>query len=293
MNKKRIDAYTLIMRRKFLFQLVPAALVFIFSCCNVPSTPNSLENSSFSESVEMPAVEEEKKELPIEPSPYWNVDDIDISEIDPNRKLISFTFDDSPSRTLENIYAVFAAFNEENPDCRASATVFFNGKLFDSQTPHLLYTASLLGFELGNHTHSHYDLTTLSPEEIVQEIDKTDKLLKRADGKERHLLRAPFGKINDDVRVCAKTPLIDWTIDTLDWTGASEEAIYNSVFEQRFSGAIVLMHDGYGNTVSALKRLLPDLKADGYQIVSVSKMIKAHGCSFQTGKVYIRARKQH
>ena len=286
-------AYTLVMRYKFLFKLIPAPLVLIFSCCNATAVPKKLEDSSPHESFDTPAVEEKEKEFPIQPSPYWSVEDIDISEIDTNRKLIAFTFDDAPSRTLESIYAVFASFNEENPDCKASATVFFNGYRFDSQTPHLLYTAQMLGFELGNHTHSHYDLTTLSPKEINEEIDKTDELLKGADGKEKHLLRAPFGKINEVVKACVKTPIIDWAIDTLDWTGVSEESIYNTVFEQRFAGAIVLMHDGYGNTVSALKRLLPDLKADGYQVVSASKMIKAHGCNFQNGKVYIRARKGH
>jgi peptidoglycan/xylan/chitin deacetylase (PgdA/CDA1 family) len=290
-NKNHHAAYTLIMRRKFILKLVPAILIFTFACCNATPPPRS-DDSSFSEFSDIITVEEEKDSA-VKPSTEWDVDDIDISEIDLSRKLISFTFDDSPSRTLENIYAVFAAFNEENPECKASATVFFNGKLFDSQTPHLLYTAGLLGFELGNHTHSHYDLTTLSDKEITEEIDKTDELLKRVDGRERHLLRAPFGKINENVISCAKTPLIDWTIDTLDWTGVSEEEIYNTVFEQKFSGAIVLMHDGYGNTVSALKRFLPDLKAAGYQVVSVSKMVKAHGCHFQTGKVYIRARKQH
>lgn len=288
------------MRWKFLFKLVPATLILTFSCCNAAPSLSESKESFFDSFFDMPAVEEnddssllEDTDSSVAPSPIWDVSDVDISEIDPNRKLISFTFDDSPSRTLENIYAVFASFNEANPDCKASATIFFNGKLFDSQTPHLLYTAGLLGFELGNHTHSHHDLTTLSIQELNEEIDKTDELLQRADGKKRHLLRAPFGKLNDIVKACAKTPLIDWTIDTLDWTGASEDAIYNSVFSQRFSGAIVLMHDGYGNTVSALKRLLPDLKADGYQVVSTSKMIKAHGCNFQTGKVYIRARKQH
>lgn len=224
---------------------------------------------------------------------YWKVEDVDTSEIDLNRKLISFTFDDSPSRTLENIFAVFAAFNEKNADCKASATVFFNGRLFNNETPHLLYTACALGFELGNHTYSHFDLTTLEEETLRLEIDKTDALLEKADGKTRHLLRAPFGRVNELVKEAAKTPLIDWTIDTLDWTGASEEEIYNRVFDGRFSGAIVLMHDGYESTVSALKRLLPDLKADGYQVVSVSKMIKAHGCKFRRGGVYIRARKQN
>ena len=282
----------MIMRDKFVFKLVPAALVFIFSSCHVSPTRNASDSSSFFETSDI-LVEDETPNSSPEPSPYWNVDDIDISEIDKTRKLISFTFDDAPSNTLESILTVFAGFNEANPDCKASATVFFNGKLFDNQTPHLLYTAQMLGFELGNHTHAHYDLTTLSIKEIHEEIDKTDELLKEVDGKERHLLRTPFGKTNDAVKACAKTPLIDWSIDTLDWTGVSEETIYNTIFEQRFSGAIVLMHDGYSNTVSALKRLLPDLKADGYQVVSVSKMIKAHGCNLQNGKVYIRARKGH
>ncbi|MBQ8406240.1 MAG: hypothetical protein IJX09_06275 [Clostridia bacterium] len=53
------------------------------------------------------------------------------------------------------------------------------------------------------------------------------------------------------------------------------------------------MHDGYKHTVDALKRLLPDLKADGYQVVSVSQLAKAHGCTLRRGSTYIRARKQN
>jgi polysaccharide deacetylase 2 family uncharacterized protein YibQ len=52
------------------------------------------------------------------------------------------------------------------------------------------------------------------------------------------------------------------------------------------------MHDGYYNTVNALKRLLPDLKADGYQVVNVSALSKANHCTLKSGKEYIRARKQ-
>ena len=52
------------------------------------------------------------------------------------------------------------------------------------------------------------------------------------------------------------------------------------------------MHDGYVETVSAVKRLLPDLKNAGYQVVGVSQLAKANGCQLKTGSVYIRARKQ-
>jgi len=275
-----------------LLKLVPACLLFCLSACKpaISPAPNKKSEENSFIAVEEHSSLSEREEIK-ERSDVWNVDGVDINDINLERKLIAFTFDDAPSRKLESILAVFASFNEENPDCKASATVFFNGSLFDEQTPHLLYAACALGFELGNHTHSHYDLTSLDKQGLIEEIDKTDKLLEQADGKQRHLLRAPFGKTNDLLKEVASTPIIDWTIDTLDWTGTSEQEIYDSVFNNRFSGAIVLMHDGYEHTMSALKRLLPDLKADGYQVVSVSKMIKAHGCTFQRGKVYIRARK--
>ena len=222
----------------------------------------------------------------------WYVSDVDISKVDKNRKLIAFTFDDAPARYLENIMAVYADFNENNPDCPASATLFLNGYRFNDQSPTLLTAALALGLELGNHTHSHPDLTTLSLAETATEIDRVDDLLFAIDGKRRHLFRPPYGKITDEQKNAAAVPIISWTIDTLDWTGVDEENIYQSIMENKFSGAIVLLHDGHENTVHALKRLLPDLKAEGYQVVSVSQMSKAHACPLHNGKEYIRARMQ-
>lgn len=229
--------------------------------------------------------------LPEPPSDVWNVENVDISHVDRHRKLIAFTFDDAPGRTFEELLVVFASFNEKNPECKAHATVFFNGNRFDNATPPILHAATALGFELGNHSFSHADMTKLSNAEIIREIEKTDELLFPIDKKNYHLFRAPYGRVNERLKALVKTPLIDWTIDTLDWTGNSENDIYKTVWNNRFSGAIVLMHDGYEHTVSALKRLLPDLKADGYQVVSVSELSKAHACPLHRAGVYIRARK--
>lgn len=239
-----------------------------------------------------PLTSENLPNIPVEQPQLWDVSDVSLSDVDPSRKLISFTFDDAPSRTLENILAVFATFNDENPKCKASATIFANGNRFDHTTPLLLSTAYSMGFELGNHTYAHRDLTTLNEMELLEEIQKTDRLLSNIDGKSQHLLRAPFGKTNELVKNVAPVPLIDWTIDTLDWTGRSADDIYHAVYDNRFSGAIVLMHDGYKNSVEAVKRLLPDLKEDGYQVVSVSMLAKAHNCILERGKIYIRARKR-
>lgn len=221
---------------------------------------------------------------------YWDTSDVDVSKIDPKRKLIAFTFDDAPASTLDAIVGAFLGFNSTHPDAPATATLFCNGMRLRPFTAQSVEIALTAGFELGNHTQNHYDLSKLSLSEIRQEIDETDKLLSRFDGKPLHLLRAPYGNVNADVRTQAKAPIISWFIDTKDWTGIPAKQIYQSVWEQKHEGVIVLMHDGYPHTVSALKLLLPDLYDAGYQAVSVSQMAKAHQCQLKIGGVYTRAR---
>ena len=104
------------------------------------------------------------------------------------------------------------------------------------------------------------------------------------------MLRAPYGLLNDEVKVAAKAPIIDWSIDTLDWQKIPAQEICKKVYAGLENGAIVLMHDGFENTVEAVKILLPELKRLGYQVTSVSQLAKVHSCSLKTGSVYTRAR---
>lgn len=278
----------------FLILLLP---VFLLSACksNTPSTKK--DNIQFAEqyfTAENDIFEqypEPKKETTSTEPSVWDLSDVDVSEIDTTRKLIAFSFDDAPARTIESILTVFASYNEANPDCKAFCTLFLNGYLFDNATVHLLNTAVALGMELGNHTYSHFDLTTLDEPTLQWEIDETDRLLQNADQKPRHLLRPPFGKLNENVKAVTNAPILNWNIDTLDWTGKSADEIFDSVFSQKADGSIVLMHDGYSNTVEAVKRLLPALKDEGYQVVGISQLAKVNECTLKNGTVYVRARK--
>lgn len=278
---------------RYFYALLLSVCLFFLPCCAVKKTPKTKLNTYLP-----PAFDNFFEEIiPLEETTnldasLWDTSDVDISYIDFNRKLVAFTFDDSPAKTLENIFAVFAEYNESNPDCKATATLFINGSLITEESISNLHAAIALGFELGNHTQSHFDLTTLSKEKLQAEMDATDEILSTVDGKPRHLLRPPFGSSNDFVKAHASAPIIHWSIDTLDWRKPSEEDIYNSVYTQLTSGSIVLMHDGYPNTVDALKRLLPDLKAAGYQVVSISALAKAHNCTLKKGGEYVRLRKQ-
>lgn len=222
--------------------------------------------------------------------PIFDPSESPAPSVSENKKLIALTFDDAPGKTLENILSVFTSYNQQNPDTPAYATIFCNAsRITPTQRP-LLQTAQAMGFELGNHTATHADLTKLSLLEIQREIDTVDNILHTIDNRTRHLFRAPFGLINDTVKQAVQAPIISWTIDTLDWTGIDENEIIRCVLSNKFNGAIVLMHDGYTPTVSALKALLPALKAEGYQAVTLSQMSKIHKVNMQAGNVYIRLR---
>lgn len=275
--------------KKVLLRLAILLCLFpLFLGCQRVHAPT---DSAFSEESEQSDVSHETPTPePKNVGEFWDVSDVDISYVPRGRKLLSLTFDDAPKSTLENILAVFADFNEQNPDFYATATLFCNGMHIHASSRRALETAVAMGFELGNHTHFHYDLTTLTTEALHDEVARTDRLLSQIDQKPLHLLRPPFGNCNAFVKAHVSVPIINWTIDTLDWTGVSEEEILQSVLQNCYDGGIALLHDGYQNTVNALKRILPALKERGYQVVSVSTMAKAHDCPLKNGSEYIRAR---
>lgn len=241
-----------------------------------------------------------EQESPTPPSPehmqpvidgVWTCADSDISRIDSTRQLVALTFDDAPTGRLDALLEVFLQFNRTYTDAPASATFFCNGQGLFTRNRASLQTAFVLGMELANHSFSHLDLTECTLSQLRWEIDEVDALLQEIDGKELHLFRAPYGRINEQVQNAVKTPVIDWYIDTQDWASLSADSIVNEVFARLEPGAIVLLHDGYESTVEAVRRLLPALYEQHYQAVSVSQIAKAHGCRLQVGKVYTRARK--
>lgn len=274
-------------KKRILLALVAYLLPFFCSCAPKTSEHISAEEPQVSTKAPPPQAPTNAE------IDGWDLSKVDVSNLQKGRKLIALTFDDSPSSTLEAIVAVFLGYNSTHPTAPATATVFCNGRNVSRHTMPTLYTAYAAGFEMGNHTHNHKNLPTLSTQEIQAEIDQTDQILERIDKQKRHLLRAPFGNIDQRVRALSQAPIINWFIDTVDWTGASADDIYQAVWEGKGDGVIVLMHDGYENTVQALKRLLPDLYDAGYQAVTVSQMAKAHACTLKIGGVYTRARRFH
>jgi peptidoglycan/xylan/chitin deacetylase (PgdA/CDA1 family) len=211
----------------------------------------------------------------------WNANFADISRIKKERKLIAFTFDDAPGKTLESLLAVFSSFNEQNPDCPAYATLFCNGVRITNESKPLLHAALALGWELGNHTYSHPHLTSIGSEELIREIEMTESVLLEMTGYSPRLFRPPEGVYSQTVSGAIKqTPYIPilWTVDTEDWRRPSAEAIALRAVTKTESGVIILCHDfvsGKSNTPAALRILLPKLIEQGYQFVTVSELLES------------------
>ena len=184
--------------------------------------------------------------------------------------MVAITFDDGPLPRYTG--AILDVLQEE----QACATFFILGSRANL-APELLQRMILEGSEIGNHTYSHKQLTTLSRSAIEEEITRSQAALQAITGKAPKLLRPPYGSHNDVVDACmSEDDLLyaGWSVDTQDWKLRDAQQITSRVLKEVRDGDIILMHDMYPSTVEALKAILSQLKEEGYQFVTVSELLQ-------------------
>ena len=82
-------------------------------------------------------------------------------------------------------------------------------------------------------------------------------------------------------------PAVLWSIDTLDWKTRDAQTTIQTVLEQAKDGDIILMHDLYETTADASEVLIPELVNRGFQLVTVSELIRYKtGGEPQPGYIY-------
>ena len=138
-----------------------------------------------------------------------------IIDVEAGYSPIILTFDDGLSNNLKvtgldsdgNIIidpncavGVLESFKQKYPDYNVTATFFINGGLFNQSE----YNEKILnwlidnGYDIGNHTYSHVDFTTVSKDKSVQEIGSMYNLLdKYIPGKYVNIVALPFGSPYD------------------------------------------------------------------------------------------------
>lgn len=188
-------------------------------------------------------------------------------------KLIALTFDDGPSdTTTDQVLDVLSRHG-------IVGTFFLIGdNITDERLPIIRRTLSL-GCEIENHSKTHSDMTKLTREQIISEISFTTDRITEVTGRAPEFFRPPYILYNDtmfdaiDLTFISGYGCEDWEADTT----VSHRA--EKTLAQAEDGAVVLLHDfeGNGKTAEALETIIPALKEDGYEFVTVSEMFRRKG----------------
>ena len=178
----------------------------------------------------------------------------------------ALTFDDGPDISYTPL--LLDGLKERN----VRASFFLLGEKVE-QYPELVERMQKEGHLVGNHTYHHVQLNKLNETKAREEILKTNNLIYETTGVYPLYLRPPFGAWKKNLELCVEMLPVFWTIDTLDWKVQNTEKIVRTVQEQIEDGAIILMHDEYDTSVEAALQVADDLKAQGYQLVTVDQLI--------------------
>ena len=194
-------------------------------------------------------------------------------------KLIAFTFDDGPHRGSTD--RLLDGLRERG----AKGTFFLVGQEID-EARDLVQRMRDEGHQIGNHTWSHKRLDELSPDEIAQEIGKTDALLKTVAGEGEYWLRPPYGFLRPGTEHLVGVPVVKWSVDPRDWESRNAPQVIRAVTDAVQPGSIVLLHDIYPTSVDAALQLIDALSADGYQFVTVEELLRRNGVTPAPGVSY-------
>ncbi|RSX52239.1 polysaccharide deacetylase [Bifidobacterium goeldii] len=206
--------------------------------------------------------------------------DLIVEAVNPRpagRKVIALTFDDGPSKFSDPILDILK-------EKGVKATFFDLGQnAIEYATAEKRMIAE--GHEVCSHSNSHADLPKLSRDALRAELSAGFANLEKASGTKTKVLRAPYGAFTkqqwEDAHDLIHMNVL-WDIDTLDWKRPGEQAIHDAVLNHAHNGAIVLMHDGGGDRsqdVAALPSIIDDLKAQGYEFVTVKQLLEMSGVS--------------
>lgn len=190
--------------------------------------------------------------------------------IDPAKPMIALTYDDGPYAPVGNrIMDCMERYN-------GRATFFVVGNRVNSYQDEMRRMHSS-GHEAGNHSYSHKYLQKLGAADIRKEIETGNQAIAAVTGVSPALVRLPGGGSNATVLANIHQPVILWNVDTRDWATRNADQTTAAVLGKVKDGDIVLMHELYQSTADATERLVPALSEQGFQLVTVSELIRFRG----------------
>lgn len=173
-------------------------------------------------------------------------------------KSLILTFDDGPSSVLIPILDILKQHD-------VKAVFFWQSRLLYKRRPWKRVIDE--GHIIGGHSLRHRDLTKLSREEQLADIESNKKYIESITGQKMKYFRPPYGQFNEDTLLALKKleviPFM-WEVTGLDWEHKDNpEHISYNIRNHAGDGSIILLHE-LKQTVAILDELITELKDDGY-----------------------------
>jgi peptidoglycan/xylan/chitin deacetylase (PgdA/CDA1 family) len=207
--------------------------------------------------------------------PLVAVAEPDYSEVasgDPATGVVALTFD-AGTQSAGAAAQLLDTMRERG----VRVTFFLSGHWVD-HNPELAQQMLADGHEIANHSYSHPDLTRLSDNQIVYELDYTDQVVSDVMGTHtRPYFRPPFGARNRrvlDVAAASGFRSIYWSLDSGDWLPrATAAAVAGKILRYAGPGDIIVAHVGAQACADALPVILDEFSQRGWRVGTVSEVL--------------------
>lgn len=162
---------------------------------------------------------------------------------------------------------ILEVLKEEN----VPATFFLVGMLKDKKDVSMIAES---GFPLAIHSYKHKSYLTMSEEEIISDINKTEIAIKELGGSISKYVRPPYFLANERAEKCINSlgyKLI-LGLDSLDWKQQGARKTLENVLSKIKSGDAVIFQSNVFETPYAIKLTITELKKRGYKIVALEEL---------------------
>jgi peptidoglycan/xylan/chitin deacetylase (PgdA/CDA1 family) len=182
---------------------------------------------------------------------------------------VALTFDDGPTPGVTDHIL------DELQRRKLHATFFMIGRCI-AAAPDLARRVLAEGHEVGNHTFTHPNLTTLPDSQVDEEIQKTQDIIGEVLNHRAAWFRPPFGALRpNQAGMLAKRGMgvALWSVDSGDWAQPGEAKIVGTVLAEVKPSSIIICHDLHKQTADGVGPILDGLIERGFALETLSTLL--------------------
>jgi peptidoglycan/xylan/chitin deacetylase (PgdA/CDA1 family) len=188
----------------------------------------------------------------------------------PDGNRVALTFDDGPTPGVTDLIL------DELQKRKLHATFFMIGQRI-AAAPDLARRVLAEGHEVGNHTFTHPNLTTLADSQVEAEIQKTQDIMGEVLNHRAAWFRPPYGALRrNQAGLLGRKGLgiVLWSVDSADWSQPGAAQIVGTILAETKPGSIILCHDLQRQTADGVGAILDSLLERGFTLTTLSPLLE-------------------